>query len=521
VLLLAAPAAAAPDDNLSPAAKQWWADITAIASDANEGRLTGSAGYIRAAAYVISRMKEEGLKPAGQNGYFQPVAFEEQIVDQAASRAALVDAKGAQTPLRTGQDMLITPGTGPRPKSVDAPLVFLGYGLHLPGQGYDDFAGQDVKGKIVVVLSGGPDNIPGTVKSDARSRRAEELDRLGALGVISLTTPHQIEIPWSRQILIASQPGMYLANAALRETRDSFFTASVDPEKAQAFFQGSGHSFVELVALADASKPVPCFALPLRLKTTVQARREKIESPNLIARLEGGDPKLKSQYVVISAHLDHLGVSEPINGDRIYNGAMDDASGVAAVLDIAHRLKNGPPPRRSILFAIFTAEEKGLLGSRYFAGHPTVPRSALVADLNFDMPLPLWTLKSVYLPGETDSSLGADARAVAAQMGLTVVPDPLPDRNVFVRADQYSFVRQGVPSLFMKFGFTKDTPEFQIEHDWRATRYHAPSDDLEQPGIFKEDAVKLDAYTAAIALRVANADSPPAWLATSTFGQHR
>jgi len=219
----------------------------------------------------------------------------------------------------------------------------------------------------------------------------------------------------------------------------------------------------------------------------------------------------------VSAHLDHLGIGEPINGKRLYNGAMDDASGVAAVLDIAHRIKNGPRPRRSILFAIFTAEEKGLLGSRYFATNPTVPKAAIVADFNFDMPLPLWPLKMVYLPGETESTLGADARAVGLQQGIAVVPDPNPDRNVFIRADQYSFVREGVPALFMKFGFLKNTPEYQIEHDWRANRYHSPSDDLDQPGVFKEDAVKLDAYTAALALRVANADARPQWLPDSIF----
>jgi Zn-dependent M28 family amino/carboxypeptidase len=222
------------------------------------------------------------------------------------------------------------------------------------------------------------------------------------------------------------------------------------------------------------------------------------------------------QHVVVSAHLDHLGIGEPINGDRIYNGAMDDASGVAAVLDIAHRLKAGPRPRRSILFVLFTAEEKGLLGSHYFAAHPTVPKQGIVADLNFDMPLPLWPLKSVYLPGETESTLGADARAVGVEQNIQVVPDPLPDRNVFIRADQYSFVREGVPSLFFKFGFAKGTPEFQIEHDWRANRYHSPSDDLSQP-ILKEEAVKLDAFVAATAKRVADADSPPHWLPGSIF----
>jgi Zn-dependent M28 family amino/carboxypeptidase len=300
---------------------------------------------------------------------------------------------------------------------------------------------------------------------------------------------------------------------------NGFFIASADPEQSEAFFQGSGHSFAEMSALADASKPVPRFDLKPRFKATVAATRTQLTSPNLIARLDGKDPKLKSEYVVVSAHLDHLGIGAPINGDRIYNGAMDDASGVAAVLDIAHRIKSGPRPRRSVLFAIFTAEEKGLLGSEYFATNPTVPKKDIVADLNFDMPLPLWPLKMVYLPGETESSLGADARAVGAQQGIKVVPDPNPDRNVFIRADQYSFVREGVPSLFMKFGFLKGAPEYQIEHDWRANRYHSPSDDLEQPGIFKEEAVKLDAYTAAIALHVANANTRPTWLPNSIFAR--
>jgi Zn-dependent M28 family amino/carboxypeptidase len=228
---------------------------------------------------------------------------------------------------------------------------------------------------------------------------------------------------------------------------------------------------------------------------------------------------LKSEYVVVSAHLDHLGVGEPINGDRINNGAMDDATGVAAVLDIAHRLKNGPRPRRSVLFALFTGEEKGLLGSHYFAVRPTVPKKDIVADMNFDMPLPLWPLKSVYIPGETESTLGADVRAIGAEQGIAVVPDPLPDRNVFIRADQYSFVREGIPSLFFKFGFAKDTPEFKIEHDWRATRYHSPSDDLEQP-MLKEEALKLDAYVAAVTARVANDDKRPQWLPGSIFNRH-
>lgn len=517
MMLLAAAASAAPEESLSPAATQWWADISSIASDANEGRQTGSAGYMRAADYVISRMKGEGLKPAGDRGFLQQVTFEQQVVDQDASRAMLVNADGSQSPLKVGDALLIRPGGEARPEAVDAPLIFVGYGLGLPKQGYDDFAGLDLKGKIAVVISGGPDNISAPIKSDARANRESELAKLGAVGVITLTTPHQVEIVWSRQRLIAHQAGMYLADKKFHTVPAGFFTASADPEQSEAFFKDSGHSFAEMSALADASKAVPRYDLKPRLKATVVATRTTLTSPNLIAKLEGRDPKLKSEYVVVSAHLDHLGIGEPINGKRLYNGAMDDASGVAAVLDIAHRIAKGSRPPRSVLFAIFTAEEKGLLGSRYFATNPTVPKRDIVADLNFDMPLPLWPLKMVYLPGETESTLGADARTVAGQQGLQVVPDPNPDRNVFIRADQYSFVREGVPSLFMKFGFLKNTPEYQIEHDWRANRYHSPSDDLDQPGIFKEEAVKLDAYTAAIALHVANADARPQWLPDSIF----
>jgi len=498
------------------AATQWWADVTALADDGMEGRLTGSPGYDRAARYVIARMKAEGLKPAGSNGYLQPISFERQLVDQDASQAELTADGGGATPLKVGDALLISAGGSSRPATVDAPLVFIGYGLHLPAQGYDDFAGLDLKGKIAVVLSGGPDTISGPVKSDARSARNKALAKAGAIGVLALTTPKQVEILWSRQKLLARQPGMYLADAGLRDTADQFFTAAFDPAQSELLFKGSGHSFAELCALADASKPVPRFALPVRLKAKIAAARSPITSPNIVAKLEGGDAKRKAEYVVVSAHLDHLGIGEPINGDRIYNGAMDDASGVAAVLDIAHRLKAGPPPHRSILFVLFTAEEKGLLGSHYFAVHPTVPKSSIVADLNFDMPLPLWPLKSVYLPGESESSLGADARAVGAEQGIAVVPDPLPDRNVFIRADQYSFVREGVPSMYFKFGFAKDTPEFQIEHDWRANRYHAPSDDLQQP-MLKDEAMKLDAFVAALAKRIADADARPSWLADSIF----
>ena len=203
MLPLTSAIAMAQEENLSPAAKQWWADVSFIASDANEGRQTGSAGYMRAADYVIGRMKAEGLEPAGENGFLQQVTFQQQVVDQDASRAMLVDADGSAVATQGRRRAADKPRRRAAPQSVDAPLVFVGYGLGLPKQGYDDFAGLDLKGKIAVVISGGPDNISAPIKSDARANRAGELAKLGAVGVISLTTSHQVEIVWSRQRLIA------------------------------------------------------------------------------------------------------------------------------------------------------------------------------------------------------------------------------------------------------------------------------------------------------------------------------
>ena len=520
--LLAGLTLAAPSASLaSPRADAWWGDIKVLADDRMEGRLTGSPGYDRAAAYVEQRFRAEGLAPAGEHGgYRQTVDFIAQTIDQTASHAVLTGG-GAPVALHPGEDLLFGAGGGPAPATIDAPLVFIGYGLHLPGQGHDDLKGVDLRGKIAVVISGGPSDIPGPVKAAARADRERQLAKLGAVGLISLTTPKQVEIPWARQRLLSGQLGMYLADATLRDTPEGFLNARIDPAAAEHLFDGSGHSFAALSALADASEAVPGFALARGLRAEVVAARAPVSSPNLVAKLEGRDPKLKSEYIAVSAHLDHLGIGAPINGDRIYNGAMDDASGVASVLDIAHEMKTSSHrPRRSVLFLVFTGEEKGLLGSDFFAHRPTVPKGSVAADLNFDMPLPLWPLKLVLAQGADDSTLGEDARAAAADFGLSLTPDPLPDRNSFIRTDQFSFVRQGTPSLAFKFGFVKGTPEFDIEHQWRATRYHAPSDDVDQPGVLTEEAVKLDAYVADIARRAADAPAKPEWLQTSIFRQY-
>jgi Zn-dependent M28 family amino/carboxypeptidase len=512
----AAGATGTPGDTTG-AGESWWAHVKYLADDRLEGRLTGSAGYRQAAAYVAERFQEYGLAPAGDNGYFQPVRFDVQRVVAAASSLALVRG-GKQEPLILGRDAVL-PARHRQPATIEAPLVFVGYALHLPDSGYDDFAGLDLHGKVVVFLNGGPREIAASLKSHARSAQefAKALEQTGAAGTISIPNPRSMDVPWARIALSASQPGMQLADPAFQDLHGPMFSAVFNPAAAAKLFAGSGHDIAELLALVDAGKPLPRFPLPVTLRAKVATRAEQVESPNVVAVLPGSDPVLKTQYVVLSAHLDHLGVGEPIHGDSIYNGAMDNASGVATLLETARAIQaSGRHPRRSLLFLAVCGEEKGLLGSRYFAGHPTVPASALAADLNVDMFLPLYPLRYLTVEGLDESSLGDDARAVGAAAGIEIVPDRFPDRNVFIRSDQYSFIRQGVPAAAFDFGAAPGSAEEKMRKDWLTNRYHAPSDDISQP-VDLAAAAKFNQVILALVERVADEDVRPAWKQTSFF----
>jgi Zn-dependent M28 family amino/carboxypeptidase len=521
-ILLAAAIVAIPISALAAApptkaTSAWWGHIKVLASNGYEGRLTGSPGYYKAAHYVAGRFKAAGLKPGGDAGsYFQAVKYLEEKIDAAHSSVALVDG-GKATPLAVGPDLTLG-ARDEQPKSVSAPLVFLGYGLHLPEAGYDDFAGQDLKGKVVVVLGGGPDTLSAALKSHASSTEfPKALEAAGAVGVIRLQNPKAMDIPWPRLIALSSQPGMRLAEPALQTYHRAMFSASVNPDKAEVLFAKSGHSFAELLALADARKPLPRFALNQSVKAEVASETREIASPNVVGVLPGSDPKLKAQFVVVSAHLDHLGVGEPIKGDKVYHGAMDNASGVASMIETAKALHaQGHRLKRSIVFVAIAGEEKGLLGSKAYAEHPTVPKAAIVADINMDEFLPLFPLKHLLVLGESESTLGDAAREVAAARGYDTLPDPAPDRNIFVRSDQYSFIKTGVPSVALKVEGLPGSPEAQMDKDWNTYRYHSPQDDLTQPVDLKS-ADDFDAYLLALLTRVADASARPVWKADSFF----
>jgi Zn-dependent M28 family amino/carboxypeptidase len=241
-----------------------------------------------------------------------------------------------------------------------------------------------------------------------------------------------------------------------------------------------------------------------------------VEAPNVVAKLEGSDPKLKSEYLVLSAHLDHLGVGRPVDGDAIYHGAMDNASGIASLIETAKALADGPRPKRSIIFLALTGEEEGELGSQFFAHYPTVPRSQIIADINMDMYLPIFPLRFLEVQGLGESTLGNDARAAAQLNDIEVQFDKQPDENRFIRSDQASFVKYGIPGLAFKFGWLPDTPEQKAFNDWIRTRYHHPADDLKQP-IDREGAVHFDRVLLTLVLRVANAASSPTWYPESFF----
>ena len=244
-------------------------------------------------------------------------------------------------------------------------------------------------------------------------------------------------------------------------------------------------------------------------------KRSQVESQNVVGVLEGSDPKLKGEYVVFSAHLDHVGVGEPINGDKIYNGAMDDASGVASLIEIANMMKK-TKPKRSVLFLTVTGEEKGLLGSRYFSVNPTVPKQNIVADINMDMFLPLFPLRYLEVQGLAESTLGKDIRDICEKAGVAVQADKEPDRNLFIRSDQYSFIKQGVPALAFKFGYADGSAEEKTAKDWLKNRYHAPSDDLDQP-VDKEAAAQFNRILLELGTKVANAKDRPKWNENSFF----
>jgi Zn-dependent M28 family amino/carboxypeptidase len=525
VILLLALAAASPAQETSPAShfdgNSWWAHVKFLADDSLEGRDTGSEGLRKAQAYAVEQFQKAGLEPAGTNGFYQPIRFNQFEVDESKSSLALV-TNGQAKPLSFADDAFISSRATRNSATLSAPLVFIGYGLKIPEQNLDELGGLDLKGKIVVYLAGSPADIPTALASHYQTagERWKSLRAAGALGTISVANPASMDIPWSRISVNRNHPSMDLADAEFNETPGQQLGVAFNPASAEQLFAGSGHTFAEIAALGKDRKPLPHFALAVSLKANAVILSKSVESANIVAKLTGSDPTLKNEFVVLSAHIDHVGIGAPINGDRIYNGAMDNGSGSALAMDIAASLKAHPEKiQRSILFLLVTAEEKGLLGSKYFAAHPTVPPKSIVADVNVDMFLPIVPLKVLKVGGLEESDLGTRAATIAQSMGIKPIADPEPLRNTFIRSDQYNFIRHGVPAVKCDVGFELGTPEQKIFKDWLTNRYHAPSDDVNQP-VDLHAAASYEEFTRRLLLETANSPARPQWKPDSFFRRY-
>ncbi len=501
------------------------AHVEFLADDLLEGRGAGSQGHALAAGYVASQFKQLGLTPAGDaNTFFQNVPLLEAIAVLPGSSARLV-RDGETVNFDYGTDYLPAADFGAPTASLTAPLVFAGFGVSAPELNYDDFANLDVQGRIVVIFGGAPAKFSANQRAyySWSGAKNPNLIARGALGVIQIDTPEEAErTPWERRVNASWQPQMRWLDGdnkpadAYNELKQRF---RFNREAAAKLFAGSSRTLEQVTAAAVASETqgVPLTGT-ISLSTTTGLRRT--ESNNVVAVLEGSDPKLKREYLIFTAHLDHLGRGKAVNGDAIYNGAHDNALGTAILLELARALATASPsPKRSIVFVAVTAEEKGLLGSDYFATHAPMPKHSMVANINIDMPLLLAPTRDLTALGAEHSSLGPVIARVAQLQGYVLSPDSQPEEVRFIRSDQFSFIRQGVPALNLVGGHRSRIDGIDVaalRREFLRNHYHQPSDDLSLPIDYASaaDWVRIHARAA---IEIANQPARPRWNRSDFF----
>ncbi|WP_341207051.1 M28 family peptidase [uncultured Sphingomonas sp.] len=495
------------------------AHVMFLASDAMKGRDVGSPEFDIAAQYVAAQFYAAGLKPMGDDGgYLQKVPLTGYKI-AGEGNASWTAAGGAAVPLAFGNDF--TPAANPAAKvtRVAAPVVFVGYGLEAPQYGLNDYAGVDVRGKIVAYVGGAPAGLPSEVAATFGSAAARQsaAAKHGAVGVIaiadlrkagrgapsfaSVTKGYAAErITWARPDGTGNASG-----APLLGTLSPAGAAKVFGRQWRALAKGAARQTLKV-------RPVTA-AGTLSIASATSYR--PIDSSNVVGIIPGSDPALGRETVVLSAHLDHVGVGAAVNGDTIYNGALDDGIGIASLIEAAKRFKTAAAPKRSILFLAVTAEEKGLVGSDYFANHPTVPIRDIVADVNLDMPILTYRFEDMVAFGGDRSTLGPIIARAVAGIGVGLSPDPMPEQAIFVRSDHYRFVQKGVPSVFLWPG-EKGPGKAAIE-TFMSTCYHKPCDDLTQPILWDQGVRFVDANYR-IAREIADAPQRPVWNKGDYFG---
>lgn len=510
------------------------AHIRFLAHDLLGGRDSGTDGYQIAANYVATQYRLMGLQPGGDDGgYFAMVPFQRLSSD--ASGAAFSVGEGSDAvAFQHGRDVFVSANPVIDEATATGEAVFVGYGLTLPHHGYDDYAGIDVTGRIVIVVSGAPD----IMASDERSHQQRSSTKLanaaahGAIGIITVSpaTAEQFAGFYGR---FEGRSRVELAPSAADASYNQIVaSAAVSSEVAAAIFANAPMSYEDAVA-ALAEGPAS-FATGTTVSISQRSVRELYEDPNVVGILPGTDPELADEYVILTAHLDHIGTltdaeTGVVSGcraaseeDRICNGAVDNASGVAIMLETARTFLEDGAARRSIVFVALAAEEKGLLGSEYYAANPTVPREGMVANVNLDMPVIVYEFSDVIAFGAERSELGPIAARAAARLGVEVSPDPIPEQNLFVRSDHYSFVRQGVPSIFLMTGFSSPNPMWDEGEGFMGflnTHYHRSSDQLDLDLLY-DQAAKFANINYLISREIADTGEAPAWNEDDFFGEY-
>jgi hypothetical protein len=466
------------------------AHVAYLASDALLGRKPGKPGYQMAVDYVIKEYKSMGILPAGENGgYTQKVVLRNSKLVKGKTSLNFAQNDGSSKKLTLGEDYLFYANPERAKVDFNAPLVFVGSGIDAPELGFNDYKNIDVKGKICVILQKSPDNVPANVKLHLRypSTYQDYALKHGAVGVLlcnyeNNTARFKVGANLSIQggSTVAIKPDGKLTPSANYMGGNIQVAGSITVDVLKDLMKANGLNLEEIWKGLEKGNYVS-----QNLQTTASGIYESvysdIESYNVIGKIEGTHKKLKKEYVIHSAHLDHLGVGKAIEGDSIYNGAHDNASGVAAALEIARTYSQLPvKPKRSILFLMCTAEEMGLLGSAYFANNPTVPKKDIVVDVNTDMPTFLAQLESIAPLGAEHSTLDDITKKAANLLNLSIESDPEPTEGRFVRSDQYSFVKAGIPALHVKFGHINSNKNLAEDvKKWRAAHYHRPSDQIE------------------------------------------
>lgn len=497
-----------------------------LSSDLLEGRGPASRGGAITVAYLESQLRAFGLEPAGENGgYLQRVPID--VVRAVPSTIRVIASGRASDTLSQPDEVVVWAGSATARSQARGELVFVGYGVTAPEQRWDDFKDVDVRGKILLVLVNdppAPDVEPELFGGRAMTYygrwtyKFEEAERRGAAGMLIVHTTEQAGYPWhtvvgswNKEQLMLPRPTTGPAPLGVR----GWITARA----ANSLLQRAGLDLRQLIERA-ASREFRPVATGITLDMSFDNEVQRLESQNVVGMVRGSDPALRDEYVVLTSHWDHLGIGPAVNGDSIYNGASDNASGVADLLAVARAAAQGEPPKRSLLFTFVTAEESGLLGSAWFAQNPTVPIERIIANLNVDGGNLLGPTMDMTALGEDKSSLGPMFREFVRPMGLTVAPDSRPEAGLFYRSDHFSFAKAGVPALFVGAGLTvRDKPEGwgqQQSDAFTATHYHQPSDEY-RPDFDLRGAVQLSEIVLGFARAVANAPEAPTWNADAEF----